>query len=225
MPCFRVDGGPTDVRWATYSELTPKGAPGPRGPLLEEVERVETDGPNCRTAELPNWRAHFSLLLLLLLRGPLYGARRGPAGGAGMRTGTRGIDDLFAGKKRSMGGRKKAKVRGTVRKANRRQIRSKGSGTMDKAAIAKVVSKNIGQVRYCYERTLLKSPNLRGKVVVQWTIAPTGRVRSASTQFSSVTSDSLTRCILGKIKKWKFPKPKGGQVIVSYPFIFNSVGF
>jgi len=149
----------------------------------------------------------------------------GQAGGAGMRTGTRGIDDLFAGKKRSMGGRKKAKVRGTVRKANRRQIRSKGSGTLDKAAIAKVVGKNIGQVRYCYERTLLKSPNLRGKVVVQWTIAPSGKVRSASTQFSSVTSDSLTRCILGKIKKWKFPKPKGGQVIVSYPFIFNSVGF
>jgi TonB family protein len=61
--------------------------------------------------------------------------------------------------------------------------------------------------------------------MVQWTIAPTGKVRSASVQFSSVTSDALTRCILGEIKKWKFPQPKGGQVIVSYPFIFNSVGF
>lgn len=148
----------------------------------------------------------------------------GTAGGPGMQTGTRG-KEILAGLNRKMGGRKKSKVRGTVRKASNRQIRSKGSGSLDKAAIASVVGKNIGQVRYCYERTLLKSPNLRGKVVVQWTIAPTGKVRSASTQFSSVTSDDLTRCILGKIKSWKFPKPTGGQVIVSYPFIFNSVGF
>jgi len=151
----------------------------------------------------------------------------GRAGGPGMRTGTRSVADLFAGgkKRASLKGRKKSKVRGNVRKAGKRQIRSRGSGMLDKAAIAKVVNKNIGQVRYCYERTLLKAPNVRGKVILEWTIAPTGKVRSVSTSFSSVNADALTRCIMRKIKGWKFPKPKGGQVIVAYPFVFNSVGF
>ena len=32
--------------------------------------------------------------------------------------------------------------------------------------------------------------------------------------------------MIRKIKTWKFPKPRGnGTVIVTYPFIFNAMGF
>jgi len=35
----------------------------------------------------------------------------------------------------------------------------------------------------------------------------------------------VVNCILGRIKSWRFPKPRGGEVIVNYPFIFKSIGF
>jgi hypothetical protein len=149
----------------------------------------------------------------------------GRAGGAGLRTGTRGIKDLFAkGARAKLKGRKGSKVRGQVR-AQKRSVRMKGTGSLDKALIAKVVAKNIGQVRYCYERTLLKEPSIRGKVVLEWSIGLSGKVTRVKEKFSSLNSSAMTGCIIGKVKGWKFPKPRGGQVIVSYPFIFNSVGF
>jgi hypothetical protein len=36
---------------------------------------------------------------------------------------------------------------------------------------------------------------------------------------------SVEGCIMTSLKTWKFPPAKGGNVIISYPFMFNSVGY
>ncbi|RYZ98940.1 MAG: AgmX/PglI C-terminal domain-containing protein, partial [Proteobacteria bacterium] len=97
-------------------------------------------------------------------------------------------------------------------------------GGLDKSLIAAVVQANIGQIKHCYERQLIVDPNIFGKVVAAWTINKDGLVSVSSIKNSTMNSKPVENCIAGKIKAWAFPKPQGGgQVLVSYPFMFKSL--
>jgi hypothetical protein len=80
-------------------------------------------------------------------------------------------------------------------------------------------------VRACYERALLKEPGLAGKIVLEWGISTSGGVTSEKTKSSTMKSPAVEACIMASLKTWKFPPAKGGNVIISYPFMFNSVGY
>lgn len=96
-------------------------------------------------------------------------------------------------------------------------------GGLTAEQIARVVKKNIGAVRYCYERQLAANPNLYGKIKVEFVIAPTGRVMTQKIKSTTMNSKLVEGCILRKIKRWVFPLPKGGsEVAVSYPFYFKA---
>ena len=89
--------------------------------------------------------------------------------------------------------------------------------------IARVVKKNLGAVRYCYERQLVANPNLYGKIKVEFVITPTGKVSTQKIKSTTMKNALVEGCILRKIKRWAFPIPKGGtEVAVSYPFYFKS---
>jgi len=145
-----------------------------------------------------------------------------------------GIDLLRGGKGRggkagigpgALGGGKigRRKVGGVVFKAPKRKMRVRGH--LSREAIAKVVRKHLREVQYCYEKNLLLSPNLQGKVIMEWTITLSGSVSVVKTKKNTMATPAVAMCISAKIKRWKFPRPKGGIVVVSYPFIFNSIGF
>ncbi|NTX61502.1 AgmX/PglI C-terminal domain-containing protein [Myxococcus sp. CA051A] len=129
-----------------------------------------------------------------------------------------GIGALGAG---SVG---KGKVGGTVTRATARSIAST-QGTVDREAVARVINSHLNEVHGCYERALLKDPGLAGKVVLEWTIGANGRVAAAKTKSSTLRNASVEACILTNLKSWTFPAPKGGVVIITYPFLFNSVGY
>jgi hypothetical protein len=117
----------------------------------------------------------------------------------------------------------KGAVGGTVTHATARAISAQG--TIDKEAVAKVVNSHLQEVRACYERALLKDPGLAGKIVLEWGISTSGTVTSAKTKSSTMKNASVEGCIMTSLKTWKFPPAKGGNVIISYPFMFNSVGY
>lgn len=97
-------------------------------------------------------------------------------------------------------------------------------GGLDKDAIAEVIKRNLGQIRYCYERQLSSNPDLYGKVLVRFTIGADGGVATQKVDNSTLKSDMVEGCILRRLAGWKFPLPKGGtQVRVSYPFLFKSL--
>lgn len=97
-------------------------------------------------------------------------------------------------------------------------------GGLDKSLIAAVVQSNIGQIKHCYERQLIVDPNIFGKVVASWTIDKDGAVSTSGIKKTTMNNKTVENCIAGKIKNWTFPKPKGGgQVLVSYPFLFKSL--
>ncbi len=98
-------------------------------------------------------------------------------------------------------------------------------GSLDKEIIRRVIKQHLAQIRYCYEKELVRSPGLFGKVATRFTISANGRVQSASVAQSTMKNAEVERCITAKIRTWKFPKPKGGGiVIVKYPFIFKTAG-
>lgn len=92
-------------------------------------------------------------------------------------------------------------------------------GSLDKEIIRRIVHRHINEVRYCYEQALVTHPSLGGRLVVQFTIAPTGRVLASLLQSSSVGSPAVDGCVVQAVKRWEFPQPEGGGlVMVSYPF-------
>jgi hypothetical protein len=98
-------------------------------------------------------------------------------------------------------------------------------GSIDRDAVAKVINEHLNDVRGCYERALVGDPNLgAGKVLLEWTINSSGVVIEVRTKLATLRNTEATRCMIDVVKQMQFPKPSGGNVIVSYPFLFNSVG-
>lgn len=93
------------------------------------------------------------------------------------------------------------------------------TGGLDMDSIREIIYRNMGQIRYCYEQGLQKSPSLSGRVTVKFQISGSGAVSLASIRHSSVRSSQVEGCMVSKIRGWKFPKPQGGvNVAVVYPF-------
>ncbi len=98
-------------------------------------------------------------------------------------------------------------------------------GGLDREVIRRVILSHRAQVRYCYEKQLSVTPDLAGKVLVEFVIAADGSVTTARTAEQTLADPAVGQCIASKIKTWTFPKPKGnGVVVVTYPFLFKPAG-
>ncbi len=119
--------------------------------------------------------------------------------------------------KRARGGRT---IRGKVKAS---KVMAKVRGSLSKAAVSKAINSRIGRIQRCYEKELMKSnKTLSGKIKAEWTVTTSGRVRGAKVKLNTLGNQKVASCVLKEIKKIKFPKPKGGEVVIVYPFIFSS---
>lgn len=97
------------------------------------------------------------------------------------------------------------------------------SGGLDRETVRRIILQYRSQIRTCYERALLSSPKLAGRVTYNWTISSAGPVVKASIIKSNVGSPVLESCVMGVIKSMNFPAAKNGQpTIVIYPFVFQA---
>ncbi|HYO51900.1 AgmX/PglI C-terminal domain-containing protein [Archangium sp.] len=98
-------------------------------------------------------------------------------------------------------------------------------GGLDKDVIAKIIRSHQNEIKYCYETELNKNPSLAGKVAVAFTIDPAGGVSEANVTETTLNSPAAENCMLSRIRRWKFPEPKGGGVVaVTYPWLFSPAG-
>jgi hypothetical protein len=98
-------------------------------------------------------------------------------------------------------------------------------GNLDREIVRRVVRSHMNEVRYCYEKELLSHPELFGRVMAQFTIGANGAVVTSGVQSSTMSSPPVEGCIAQAVRRWEFPKPQGGGiVIVSYPFMLKAAG-
>ena len=98
------------------------------------------------------------------------------------------------------------------------------SGYLSAEEINRVVRANQAALRYCYESEVQRQRNLKGKVMVQWRVDRAGLVPTARVASSTLKDSRVEGCIVRQVRKWRFPKPDGGEVSVMYPFIFGVGG-
>lgn len=115
------------------------------------------------------------------------------------------------------------KVVGMVRARLNKSV--KINGGMSREAVKRVIEQHLDEVTYCYESALISNPSIKGRIIYEWKIRMSGRVGEVRIKSSTVNSNDIHACIKSAIKTWQFPKPVGSEVVVSYPFIFDIVGF
>ncbi|MFA6012992.1 MAG: AgmX/PglI C-terminal domain-containing protein [Desulfobacteraceae bacterium] len=118
----------------------------------------------------------------------------------------------------------KRAVKAVVAAPVAKKVRASGGG-ISREAVAKVINDHMDEVNACYESALVNDSNLLGRIEFEWTILQSGDVGDVKIKSSTVKSSQLHSCIISAIKSWKFPKPNGADVIVSYPFVFDITGF
>lgn len=75
-------------------------------------------------------------------------------------------------------------------------------------------------IQKCYEVEFQKSLELKGHVIVRFVIAHNGSVSSAVVTETTLHNEATENCVLELVRQHSFPKPRGGIVIVNYPFNF-----
>lgn len=112
-------------------------------------------------------------------------------------------------------------VVGAVRSASVRFSKS-DTGVVDRDAVAKVIAEHLQEVQRCYEAAMLLEGASGGRLAVEWTITPAGTVSQAKVASTTLKQASVPQCVLTALRRWAFPKAKGGNVVISYPFVFQS---
>lgn len=96
---------------------------------------------------------------------------------------------------------------------------------LSREEIQRVLARVMRRIKHCYETELQADPSLAGKLVTTWTIAPSGLVDGARVLESGLASERVGGCVVRVIARLQFPAPAGGgQVFVTYPFVFETAG-
>ncbi|HEX4462933.1 MAG TPA: AgmX/PglI C-terminal domain-containing protein, partial [Polyangia bacterium] len=95
-------------------------------------------------------------------------------------------------------------------------------GALDKEIIRRVVRRHLNEVKFCYEKALIRQSSLSGRVTMQFTIGANGRVLASIVQSSTLNDREVEQCLQAAVSRWEFPQPNGGGiVIVSYPLVLK----
>ncbi len=95
------------------------------------------------------------------------------------------------------------------------------SPNLSRAGVKKELDRHEGEVWKCYLAELEVNPKLETTVTADFKVRPDGTVTDASGS-GPATNPALISCVLEQVRRWKFPRPSGGQqATVSYPWKFK----
>jgi hypothetical protein len=94
-----------------------------------------------------------------------------------------------------------------------------GTGKLDSGRISSVVRRGASAIQRCFERELRNNPEAGGRLVITVTIGRAGRVTNVGTQTG--IGGSFSTCVERAVKRWRFPRPDGGDVIFKKTFVLQ----
>ncbi|MBW2732165.1 MAG: AgmX/PglI C-terminal domain-containing protein [Deltaproteobacteria bacterium] len=96
-------------------------------------------------------------------------------------------------------------------------------GMPSKKAIRNAVARHKGEIRLCYQRTLLHHATPpQGRLLLRWRIDEKGKAQGIRAIRDAMAAPQLTRCIIKHLRSWSFPTCRGNTCEVIYPFEFFS---
>lgn len=98
-------------------------------------------------------------------------------------------------------------------------------GTLDKDEVMSAIKSALPAIASCYEKQLARNPKLAGRTTVSMTIREKdGKGKLVDADIlpgkgeEDLNSPLTEQCILGALAAVDFPAPKGGDVVIHYPF-------
>ncbi len=136
--------------------------------------------------------------------GSVYGSAKGSRTQKGTRaTSGGGIDDLISEREQVKSTAVKRQGNLVVEKvssiADERGIKSE---SRDPDKVSEVVNRHNSSIQYCYQRELKQNPDLKGKLVVRFTITPEGKVGDVKLISSTLNIPRIERCVVSRIRRW-----------------------
>jgi TonB family protein len=99
---------------------------------------------------------------------------------------------------------------------------SGGSGRPSRTyeEVTLVLDRNKGAIYSIYNRALRKDPTLQGKVVLEITIDPSGRVTSCKVISSELHNEALEKKLVSRVRLLNFGARSVEVMVVTYPIDF-----
>jgi TonB family protein len=148
-------------------------------------------------------------------------ATKANQGSGGINTG--GLSRTTGGS--NLAGRDTTAVKSTINSSGGGKGRGAGGGggsanSRGDEEIELVFQENKGNIFSIYNRYLRQDPTLKGKLVLQITIAPDGHVTNVRVVSSELKNPELEQKIVSRIKLFKFKPSNVDTVTVNYPIDF-----
>jgi hypothetical protein len=94
------------------------------------------------------------------------------------------------------------------------------AASLTQSDIFSVVVANKGDITSCVSAQKLQSEEGTRKVVLSWSILPSGKVTDVVTETAEYRGTPLALCLEGKVRAWTFPKHREQGGPVRFPFVF-----
>ncbi|HEY8271838.1 MAG TPA: AgmX/PglI C-terminal domain-containing protein [Pseudobdellovibrionaceae bacterium] len=94
-----------------------------------------------------------------------------------------------------------------------------------KAAVMKTISDNYEELKVCYQEGLKKNSEMKGKVVLGWSMDTQGRVSGVEVLTSQLNNKQVEKCMAEHLANWHFPrqaKLRSSKDRMTYAFQFVS---
>jgi len=101
-------------------------------------------------------------------------------------------------------------------------LRPQKDGPVSAAALSKVMNENKNRFSACYDKVARKKRDLKGHVVLRFTIRDDGTVRNVKIRETTLENKQVESCIVKVGESLRFPGEKGrAKTRVFYPFVFE----
>lgn len=123
----------------------------------------------------------------------------------------------------NLAGRTVTQVSSNLKSASAGSVSHKGSSGKASRSIEElqlVFDKNKGAIYSLYNRALRKDPTLQGKVVLELTIAPSGKVTKCKLLSSELNSPALEKKLTARVMLFNFGAKDVDTMVTTYPIEF-----
>lgn len=97
---------------------------------------------------------------------------------------------------------------------------AQGDGSRTEEDVRYVMDQNKSKLHNLYQRARRTNPALKGKLIVEVTVLPSGKISAVKLVSSELNDPALEEGILSRIRQFEFGERKGGPFTLTIPFEF-----